>query len=339
MARRRLISPEFFQHRGLFEAEAKSGLPLRVAFAGLWGHTDRRGLFEWDPDRLKLAVLPWDTGVEFAAVLAALEAYGFVRSYVVAGRRYGVVPSFSRWQTFNKNERAAERIPSPSQDQVLPEPASPGQGASTVLVPPQHHTNMPGTGTGTGSPSDAPPVAPVARQGVLALPKPSAKKGEPAPWMGLLNAVHVEQRGKGSKLPAGAATSLRSVVEEFGADEVAVRYRRYCGSTSAQYHSVPKFVETFGSWVADSAERRPARVLALMRTAKMVPYNCGPDAYRLRRDAVISELRPPEAAWIGPALERINPCDIDRELSKGAERAALEVIARALEPDPAAEVA
>ena len=107
MARKRLISPEFFMHAGLFDAEEASGLPLRLAFAGIWCQTDRRGVFRWRPRELKLAVLPYDD-VDFERVLAALADHDFVRPYSVDGRRYGFIPSFERWQTFHRNERQSD---------------------------------------------------------------------------------------------------------------------------------------------------------------------------------------------------------------------------------------
>ena len=57
MARIRTIKPEFFRHEALFEAEHRAGLPLRLAFAGLWTAADREGRFKWRPRQLKLDVL------------------------------------------------------------------------------------------------------------------------------------------------------------------------------------------------------------------------------------------------------------------------------------------
>ena len=55
MAAGRTIKPELFKHVGLFEAEIKHGLPLRVAFpALLLACCDREGRFRWCPKRLKL---------------------------------------------------------------------------------------------------------------------------------------------------------------------------------------------------------------------------------------------------------------------------------------------
>ncbi len=60
MPRRRLISPQFFVDGELYDAEHQSGLPLRLAYAGLWCHADRRGYFEWRPRELKLGIMPHD---------------------------------------------------------------------------------------------------------------------------------------------------------------------------------------------------------------------------------------------------------------------------------------
>ena len=60
MGRKRFVSPEFFKHPELFDAEVSSGLPLRLAFAGLWCQCDRRGVFAWSARALKTDILPHD---------------------------------------------------------------------------------------------------------------------------------------------------------------------------------------------------------------------------------------------------------------------------------------
>jgi len=105
-----MIKPAFFKHAELYAAERDSGMPLRLAFAGLWTVADREGRFKWKPD-LKPDVLPYDD-VDMLAVLDALERAGFVRSYVVDGKRYGVIPSFAEHQTFHKTERRST-LPAP----------------------------------------------------------------------------------------------------------------------------------------------------------------------------------------------------------------------------------
>jgi hypothetical protein len=131
-----------FQHEELYRAEVVSALPLRVAFIGLWTQCDRRGCFEWKPSRLKLHVLPFDN-VDFSAVLSALESGGFVRSYVVDGKRFGQVPTLPLHQTFHVNEKPNLLIPEPP-PLTCTVPAPPQYGASTTVV-------ISGTGTVTGT--------------------------------------------------------------------------------------------------------------------------------------------------------------------------------------------
>jgi hypothetical protein len=133
MARKRLVSPELFLHGELFDAEQESGLPLRLAFIGLWTQADRRGLFAWKPRELKLHVLPHDA-VNMADTMSALCRHGFVEYYEVEGKGYGRIPNFHRWQTFHVRERPDLRIPEPltGSTPMMPQ----GQArAGTVLAP------------------------------------------------------------------------------------------------------------------------------------------------------------------------------------------------------------
>lgn len=109
----RTIKPEFFLHIQLFEAESDTKLPLRVAFAGLWCAADREGRFVWEPQRLKVQILPYDE-VDFSRVLDALVTRGFILKYASGTREFGVIPSFKRHQIINNRERYSE-IPSPSE--------------------------------------------------------------------------------------------------------------------------------------------------------------------------------------------------------------------------------
>lgn len=222
MGRKRLIDPHFFTHPGLYDAEAATGLPLRIAFAGLWCQADRDGRFRWEARVLKLHILPFDD-VDFEAVLTALEQHGYVVRYQVDGRWYGVIPSFGRWQTFHKTERHSA-LPKPPDP--LPSPSV--NGALTVRPPlaPREvsgtYTAVTGTGTvaGTGSVTaettsapdgadgqadDAPPAPPVLR---LAKPKPAKTAG--APWLGAIRKAHEARNGPGSFTPALAARFARS---------------------------------------------------------------------------------------------------------------------------------
>lgn len=117
MARIRTIKPEFFRHEGLFESERSTGMPLRLAFAGLWTAADREGRFKWNPRQLKLDCLPYDD-VDFSAVLQALEAGTFIVKYNVEGVSFGYIPGWPKHQVVN-NREAASTIPSPDKKDAL----------------------------------------------------------------------------------------------------------------------------------------------------------------------------------------------------------------------------
>lgn len=111
MGRIRTVKPEFFDHEGIYDAESQSGLPLRIAFIGLWTQADREGRFRVEPRRLKSRVLPFDD-VDFSRVLDALATRGFIRIYSVKGRQYACIPSWHDHQTINNRERDSE-LPGP----------------------------------------------------------------------------------------------------------------------------------------------------------------------------------------------------------------------------------
>jgi hypothetical protein len=113
MARIRTIKPDFFRHEALYEAERETGLPLRVAFAGLWTAADREGRFHWKPRQLKLDCLPYDE-VDFSRVLDALATRGFIARYAIEGREFGFIPSWHQHQIINNREKASE-IPDPNE--------------------------------------------------------------------------------------------------------------------------------------------------------------------------------------------------------------------------------
>lgn len=152
MSRTRLIRPAFFKHGELYDAEQETGLPLRVAFAGLWTIADKPdGRFAWKPRDIKSDVCPHDQ-LDFAAVLDALHRHGFVERYVVDGKHYGFIPSFPTHQTFHKSE-AASKHPAPTDPR-----------ATTVKPPVVNGENREDTvavagtvaGTGTGANYSAP---------------------------------------------------------------------------------------------------------------------------------------------------------------------------------------
>jgi len=146
MARTRLISPAFFKHSELYDAEITVKLPLRLAFAGLWTVCDKAGRFRWKPRDIKADVMPHDA-LDFADVLNALHTHGFVGRYVVDGVEYGHIPSWDKHQHPHKTERPST-LPSPLDNGCIT--VSPRVNAVAVAV----------TDTGTNYSAAKPPEQP-----------------------------------------------------------------------------------------------------------------------------------------------------------------------------------
>jgi len=108
MGRIRTVKPELFLHEALYDAEVETGLPLRVAFIGLFTQCDREGRFRWEPRRLKSQVLPYDPISDFSRVLDALATRGFVEKYAVENDVFGCIPTWLKHQSINHRERASE---------------------------------------------------------------------------------------------------------------------------------------------------------------------------------------------------------------------------------------
>jgi len=141
IGRIRTIKPEFFKHGDLFDAEVETGLPLRLAFAGIWCLCDREGRFVWKPREMKLDVLPHDD-VDFSRVLDALATRGFLVKYASGGKVYGWVPSFTTHQVIN-NRESKSIIPA-----FEPELALETDASSTREARVSHATTTPLKGKG-----------------------------------------------------------------------------------------------------------------------------------------------------------------------------------------------
>ena len=106
MARCRDLRPEVFQDKRLKDAEDKMGFVglVRITWLGLQTQADSQGLFRWDVNALKKAILPEDT-VNIAAILSGLEMNGFIVHYEVDGKAYGWIRGFKREQRPKTHER------------------------------------------------------------------------------------------------------------------------------------------------------------------------------------------------------------------------------------------
>ncbi len=117
MQRIRTIKPDFFKHEPLFDLEVNTGLPVRLAFSGLWTCCDREGRFKWRPRELKANVMPHDN-VDFVSIMEALLKERFVLKYRVDGEDYGYIPSWKKHQVIN-NKESKSIIPPPPESFCL----------------------------------------------------------------------------------------------------------------------------------------------------------------------------------------------------------------------------
>jgi hypothetical protein len=119
VARIRTVKPELFRHEELHNAEKAAGLPLRLAYIGLFTVADREGRFRWRPRQVQLDVMPWDKEIDFEAVMDELAAHGFIEKYEHEGEHFGWIPSFRRHQVINAREKPSN-LPDPKDCAKLP---------------------------------------------------------------------------------------------------------------------------------------------------------------------------------------------------------------------------
>lgn len=140
MARIRTVKPELFRHEALYEAEVKTGLPLRLAYIGLFTACDRDGRFKWKPRALKLDVLPYDQ-TDFSRVLDALSTHGFIVKYTYEGDEFGCIPSWLQHQVIN-NRESTSLLPSLEESTAC----TCDPRVTNVLTTPLVHTQVEGNG-------------------------------------------------------------------------------------------------------------------------------------------------------------------------------------------------
>ncbi|NBW13611.1 MAG: hypothetical protein EBR82_36960 [Caulobacteraceae bacterium] len=128
MARIRTIRPEFFRHEGLQDLAAEHGAHVMLVFAGLWGHCDKHGVFEFRPRHLKLDILPF-IDFDMGKTLELLVEAGFIQKYEVEKKQYGFIASFESNQRIGGKEA--------TEPSKLPVPPPTSQG-STGEAPVKH---------------------------------------------------------------------------------------------------------------------------------------------------------------------------------------------------------
>ncbi len=126
----RTYKPEFFTHPLLADLDRNSKLPVRISLMGLWSCSDREGRFKWDARRLGAQILPYEQ-IDFEIILNMLVENEFIVKYVVDGKAYGFVPSFSRHQVINNREQESSLPPFQQLDLFSPELTRVNTGEST----------------------------------------------------------------------------------------------------------------------------------------------------------------------------------------------------------------
>lgn len=110
----RTVKPELFKHETLFDLEKEHGLPIRLAWVGLFAIADREGRFQWRPRTIKAELMPYDE-VDFGRILDAFAKAGMIQKYSVGGEWFGVICSFKRHQVINSRE-SQSKLPAPPTD-------------------------------------------------------------------------------------------------------------------------------------------------------------------------------------------------------------------------------
>ena len=99
MARIRTIKPEFFTSEDIVGMT-----PLaRLFYVSLWCESDREGRLEWKPGTFKMRYLPGDN-CDVAELGKELIAKGLIILYVVDGKQYAEIPTFTEHQVINNRE-------------------------------------------------------------------------------------------------------------------------------------------------------------------------------------------------------------------------------------------
>jgi len=100
MARARNIKPAFFDNEELSEIDFAG----RLLFIGLWTLSDRNGVLEDRPKRIKARLFPYDD-VDVNGYLTVLERLNFVARYSIENKHYIIINNFSKHQRPHHTEK------------------------------------------------------------------------------------------------------------------------------------------------------------------------------------------------------------------------------------------
>lgn len=112
----RSVKPDFFRDEKLSDLEIQHpALKPMLIFAGLWGVSDKSGVFLWSPRTLHLDILPL-IRINLEKTLDLLECSGIVRRFEYEGKLYGHVVHFEKHQRISgKEAQEGNRYPPPGE--------------------------------------------------------------------------------------------------------------------------------------------------------------------------------------------------------------------------------
>jgi hypothetical protein len=96
MSRIRSIHPGIYTDEAFMSLTVERPLAIPLLF-GLWAEADDAGTFEWKPLTIKARILP-AASVTIEELLCALVEHQFIKLFEVAGKSYGVVRNFAKFQ-------------------------------------------------------------------------------------------------------------------------------------------------------------------------------------------------------------------------------------------------
>jgi len=105
--RARNIKKEFWENEEVADCDPIA----RLLFIGLWCYSDKEGLFEWRPKRIKALIFPYD-GFKIDKYLDELLEVRLIEKYAFEGKEYGNVINFKKHQRPHPHE-AKSKLPPP----------------------------------------------------------------------------------------------------------------------------------------------------------------------------------------------------------------------------------
>ncbi len=110
MARSRMIKPEFWDDEVLAQSTSRDA---RLAFIGMWNHSDDYGVVKGNAVWLKSKIFPYEDikPDTFQKWLNELEKGRWILPFVVDGAKYYYIQAFTKHQTINRPSQ--QRNPSP----------------------------------------------------------------------------------------------------------------------------------------------------------------------------------------------------------------------------------